>query len=469
MSLQINLKLKLSKTKKRITVKYNTFEKATYDEFLISSVALRSKNSVEALKYIDDITGAGSLNSHFKHLYQKISAFSEDQLNKIMQNSMFPILKIDDSNWYYYYPQLDVSEYRSHVYKGDLAKYDNLAEEILYISEDIIDLQVSEERSIDNPEPYEVELDRNQVKVKIQKNLIEISSDLFASLISNELNSINQYQGTMHTEAQGDRWSILNDSTIENLFKNENYYYDGGDHYQIKTDCVRKTTVALINGLYIYRETIIQYVNNRSLCEKVIDVMLEKRILSEMRVESLLKLIQNIDEVKAQRVVNNILERVNSKEMSMFGLKLLGHGLYREWSKTALQKLLAFAYGRQIEDVYKADSELDYSIDQLLSLDKSILSIKHVKEVEKYNQDLQKIKDAITNITGEVTVSGLREKIKTLEANDDTRKFSKLCNDLIGHVKKNLGNASWSEAQKWLEQAKALKELMIKLSVRIDA
>ena len=44
MSLQVRLKLKLSKQIKKIKVKYNTFEKATYDEYLLCSLALRTAN-----------------------------------------------------------------------------------------------------------------------------------------------------------------------------------------------------------------------------------------------------------------------------------------------------------------------------------------------------------------------------------------------------------------------------------------
>ena len=45
MSLQVSLKLKLNKQVKKIKVKYNTFEKATYDEYLVSSLALRTVNN----------------------------------------------------------------------------------------------------------------------------------------------------------------------------------------------------------------------------------------------------------------------------------------------------------------------------------------------------------------------------------------------------------------------------------------
>ena len=99
---QINLKLRLSRIKYGIKVSYNTFEKATYDQFLMASVALRSVNDEDANKYIDNITGSGSLNAHFKQLYEKARKLDNEQLLDIMNNSMYPMLKIDKSNSYDY-------------------------------------------------------------------------------------------------------------------------------------------------------------------------------------------------------------------------------------------------------------------------------------------------------------------------------------------------------------------------------
>ena len=50
MSLQVSLKLKLTKQIKTIKIKYNTFEKATFDEFLTASLALRAKSDDNAFQ-----------------------------------------------------------------------------------------------------------------------------------------------------------------------------------------------------------------------------------------------------------------------------------------------------------------------------------------------------------------------------------------------------------------------------------
>ena len=145
MSLQVSLKLKLSKQIKKIKVKYNTFEKATYDEYLIASLVLRTTGKINgeknAFEYIDDITGEGSLNAHFKNIYNRLKSFSEEKLNKIMESSMIPTLKIDEKNRYGYYPQLNVSIFNGKIYQGDLGEYSNL-KEIIMIQEEIIEMGV---------------------------------------------------------------------------------------------------------------------------------------------------------------------------------------------------------------------------------------------------------------------------------------------------------------------------------------
>ena len=225
MSLRVNLKLKLSKIIKRITVKYNTFEKATYDEYLIASLVLRSKSEDEAFKYIDEITGAGSLNPHFKRLYEDISSFSKEQLERIMENSMFPVLKIDDSNRYDYYPQLNISVFQKRIYEGDIAERKNLAE-LLYIKEEIIDLKVQNVKALDKPEPYYVEFANDgNIAVRLLDKNVSIPSELFESLLTIELDSIAKYKGTVHNKVDGAGWNILNNSVVNNLFSTNNFIW----------------------------------------------------------------------------------------------------------------------------------------------------------------------------------------------------------------------------------------------------
>ena len=93
--MEIKAKVALSLPNKfyKVTLKYDTFEKATYDSYLIASLVKNTKNKKEAEMYIDDISGEGSLNPHFKKLYNDISKLTDEQIDGILKDSLFPITK----------------------------------------------------------------------------------------------------------------------------------------------------------------------------------------------------------------------------------------------------------------------------------------------------------------------------------------------------------------------------------------
>lgn len=461
MSLRVNLKLKLSKIIKRITVKYNTFEKATYDEYLIASLVLRSKSEDEAFKYIDEITGAGSLNPHFKRLYEDISSFSKEQLERIMENSMFPVLKIDDSNRYDYYPQLNISVFQKRIYEGDIAERKNLAE-LLYIKEEIIDLKVQNVKALDKPEPYYVEFANDgNIAVRLLDKNVSIPSELFESLLTIELDSIAKYKGTVHNKVDGAGWNILNNSVVNNLFSTNNFYYDdNGDHLFIRNENIRRTEVAKMSGLYIYRESVIPYEGNIKLCEKVLDVISRNNNFSMFKPQLFVKLLRNIEDYKSVEYINSYFAATAaSREIAMLVIELLKRGVLSGWGVKVLDGIMKHCSKDEYSLVYRANPNVGFTINQLILVDRNLLTEAHRKEVDDYYANLNKMKATIRDITGEITVSGLRENVKKLTSDEQTKRFSKLCNGLIGHVNKDLENAGLNETEQWLKEALELREL----------
>ena len=252
---QVKLKLKLSKICYGIQVSYNTFEKATYDQYLIASLALRSNGNVEdSYKYIDEITGLGSLNAHFKKLYKHAEALTKEQLNGIMNNSMYPILKIDKSNSYIFYPQLNISVFNKKGYERDFGKYDDLIEK-LYIQEKVIDSEIFPKSNTTNPEIYSVKLDDKVVEINIADKWVSIDSNIFQELIVNDLENIKDFKGIVHNGADGNNWYKLTDSVLNNMYANNNYFYDNeGNHCLIRDESVRKTIISQVSGFYIYKQ-----------------------------------------------------------------------------------------------------------------------------------------------------------------------------------------------------------------------
>lgn len=468
--IQVNLKLKLTKISKRIKVKYNTFEKATYDEYLISSLALRVRNDEEAYDYIDDITGNGSLNGHFKKLYEKIKTFNREQLEKIMNSSLFPILKVDSSNVYEYYPEIDVSVFKKRVFNGDLANYDNLLQQVMYINEDVIELSFEEGKCFDKPDSYSVTIDDSgKIKLKLYDKSIDIDSDMFKQLLFNELDAVKEYKGTIHKTAEGSGWQIVNNSVINNLFSNKNYFYYKGDHCLIRNDNLRKTEMAQVSGLYIYREGYLSYDKDTEICESVLNVLHKNKSFDLLKPKTLVALLQNVNEDVAIKCINNDLNgKYLPKEIADFAIGLLEKEFANGWTVSTLQNLLKHCDKSGYSSIYKASSEVKFDIEQLIVIDSDLLTEEHRNQVEEYYNNLNSMKQTIRLIIGDITTSGLREAVKKLKSDATTKKFTKLCNNLIGHEFDNLDKASYEQTVQWHKEAMELKSLSETISKRLN-
>ena len=472
MSLQVSLKLKLSKQIKKIKVKYNTFEKATYDEYLICSLALRTLNDTNQDKtvfdYIDDVTGEGSLNKHFRNIYARVKTFSSEQLSKIMANSMIPTLKIDEKNRYEYYPQLNVSVFNKKIYQGDLGIYNNLPQ-IIMINEEIIDMSIETIKDDTKPEQYSVTFDEKEnVRVRLLNDYLPIDNEIFEESLCLDLGNINSYQGKIHDNVDGNGWRVLNNSALNNLFSNRNYYYDNGDHFFIRNDSVRKTIISKVHGLYIYKEDILSYQGNAILCDKVIGFLLENKTIGEFKPKSILFMLKYVSDKKAQKVVNSLLLKKEEKEIALYGLDLMERGLVNGWLVTVTKTFLKYASGYQLNLIYQANAELNYTIEQLIQIDADLLQFEHKMQVKKYNEDLEAKRKTIREITGDITTKGLREKAKALESDEITKKFSKLCNRLIGHVNEGLDDVSLTTLEQWHKDALELKEISILIQRKLE-
>lgn len=468
MSLQVSLKLKLTKQIKTIKIKYNTFEKATFDEFLTASLALRAKSDDNAFQYIDEITGAGSLNAHFKNLYSQAKEFNEGQLSNIMKNSLYPILKVDTTNRYDYYPELNISIYNGTIYDGDFGTYEDLMEKI-YMHEKVIEYNVDLTKVHDKPEPYSVLFDDKKISVKLANKWIDLPEEIFTELFTNELDKITLYKGTIHQGVDGLGWNTLTNSTINNMYANKNFFYDeGGNHCQIRNDNIRKTIVSEIHGFYIYREEIIRYEESAEMSKKTLATLFENKSINEFKTKSLIVILGMCDDLEAQECLNYILERKESKELSQFGIMLLMQGLEKKWSPEVLKSFMKYAEKEQISYIYKANPRIKYSLDELIQVNPKFLSKTDKKVVDEYMKDVNAKRETIKSIIGEVTSSALRENVKQLKSSKETKQFTKLANDLIGHNKVNIDDADKSELEKMLKKCLELKDLSVKLQKELD-
>lgn len=467
---QVKVKLKLTRISYEIKVSYNTFEKATFDQYLMASLALRSDNDdLASYQYIDEITGLGSLNAHFKKLYEKTNTLIKDQLKDIMDNSKYPMLKIDKSNSYMFYPQLNISVFRNKTYEGNFGEYDDLIQR-LHIQEKVISSELLEKNAEVNPEPYDVQLDDNTIKIRVADKWISIDSVIIQELIVNELKNIGNFKGAVHNGVKGNNWYTLTDSVLNDMYANNNYYFydEEKNHCLIRNENVRKTTISQVAGFYIYKQENVPFENNRDLCEKVISILKSNKAINEFKTKSLITLITYSEDQTAQDVINYVLDRKDSKELALKGIELLKEGIEKKWKDEALKSFMKYADSSSYSLIYKANPQLISEIDKLIMINQDFLIPAHKKKVEEYKNDIQAKIDTIKKIIGEVTASGIRERLKDLKNSDQTKRFSKLANKYIGHSTINYEELSLNELDKCIGDLTEMQDLMQKLKIELD-
>ncbi len=389
-------------------------------------------------------------------------------MQNIMSNSMFPVLKVDKNNSYLYYPQINISVFRNKVYSGDFGEYSNVCD-YLMIHEEIIEKNVECKKEVSTPDPYFVLIEENKIQVKIADSFNEISQEKFRELLVNELVGLGKYDGMIHKNVIGDNWKILTNAAIGNMFSNNNYYYDvDGNHCQIRYENVRKTVIAQIAGLYIFKEEILQYNSNKTMCEKVLQVLFENNAINEFKTKALLVILHNVDDIFAQQAINYILSRKESKEISLLGIEILKKGLEKGWNDETLVSFAKYADSSMFNLIYKANPALINDVEQIIKIDFDLLTESHKQLVKKFKEDKQKKIETIQKIYGEVIASAIREKMKALKKDDDTKRATKLINDLMAHAQKDIEDMSMLQIDNLLQKATELQNLKKKLKNKLD-
>ncbi len=465
MKINAQVKLNLDKLKNTITLVYNTYEKATYDQYLIASMVVNSANSKNNVgEYIDDLTGNGSLNAHFKKLFEEIRALSQYDLNKILANSDYPIEK-HESVKYVYYPDLNISLMGQKVYDGDIGEDKNF-HRTLVIDGDFLRSALASKAVKDTADMYAVLFADDDISIKICKQSKVVTEEFFRKIVVQGISSIAaQYKGEIKENIEGDGWSLLNKSKLSNISDAVNFYYEVGNHYLITNTSVSKTIICQCYGLYFYKEFQYKYNRaNKDICEKVINTMLASGKLLGFKKSKLGVVLENVSPETAQKAINYILERQDNQEMCGIGIGLINKGLHIGWSKRSLFSFKKASNSpKNLSVLYKISRELglEFDINELLLIhknDNTILIGADIKSVHEYFSQFRESKKAIQTIIGEVFGSGTRDREKELESDKDTKEFRKLMND-VAHSKVKLDKLSLDDIRKRLDKAVRLKEL----------
>ena len=427
MEIKAKVTLSLPNEFYKINLKYNTFEKATYDSYLIACLVKNSKNDKEAFKYIDDITGDGSLNSHFKKLYEEISKFSKEQIDGIIKDSLFPITVVDRKHHFKYYEMFHATRMDDKVFPGNLANDLNLSSIIMPKDKDakFLSLEFEHEAGAIKKNVYDAIFSDDGIEVDLDGgNYFPINKEEFEKVYSNDLESIEIYPVIVGSKITEGNWNVLNKSVLLALKNLKQFYIDEeGNHCAVLNDCLKKTEVINKFGLYFFKETRYDYsIKNAAICESVINYLFESKAINEFKTKSLINIINGTSDKTAQMVVQYILNRKDSKEIAEVGLRLIKSGLEKGWDKETLLSIKKAIPKSEIKYIYNIDDSIDYSIEELLVIDDADLNEVDIIKKRAYISKIDNLKKECNQMIGDIMTSGVREKMKSLKNKDSVYK-----------------------------------------------
>lgn len=460
------MKLRLKKQNSVLIIRYKTFEKATYDQYLIASLIKYSNNDNEVENYINEITGKGSLNSHFKSLYKELSKLEWSSIDKILNDCLYPILKVDKSNYFMYYPELNISIMKEKIYKGSIKDYPLLPKQLLPKDCEFFESDVEEGKLKEDPDMYYVTFDEGKVSVDLKENILcDINEDTFNDKVESDIKSMKEYKGTIFENVEGNNWKIISTSKYNDLTDNDSRnFIDKGNHYFITNKYVKKTRVAKLFGLYLFKESIINYQpSNRKECILVLNHLKTSGLIETIKIQTLIEILKCVDNSIAIPYIDYLLDRKQSQQLTNLTFEIIKHANYYEWSSGAIQNLVSFMKSdNELLNVYKIAKGKNFAIEQkyrIYQLNRKLLTEEDFKEVKVFIENREAIIKQINMIIGEITNSGRREKTKKIKNDPDVKKYRLMSNKYQGHVEEDIKKLNFEGLKKYLDEVMEYKRL----------
>lgn len=454
--------LKLSKQHFECILEYDTYTNITFDKYIIASLLKNEPNESGAYKYIDDISGKGSLNQHFKNIYQEMKYFNQDQLNKIIDNSLYP-LRIITKTHFEYIEMLNISIFNKKIYDGNLKDKNELLKDVLLPkSNDVTfaSLQVNEiknkEENTDLSDNYDVEFYDHEIKVILDNHkAYSISKEDFDKIHLKNSIDIQKYIGDIHFHINNnENWYGLSQSFLDNL-KNDKFSYKdiNGNYAVINENYIKVTEIISIFNMYFYNESKYEFSEkNHKIIKNALNEILNNKWFNEMKVKNLIKILNLTNNKICQDIIVDFFKVKDSKELAEFAIKIIKKGFYENWPKETCFDIKRNIQNDDYKYLYKVNPDLDWTDEELLYVNKDVLTQYDKDRRNKFISDKGEMINLIMKWQGQI--ESYREKSKKLKNNPIVKKFHKKTNE-ISHSKMtedDLNKLSYDEVKEIFEK-----------------
>ncbi|WP_027119830.1 hypothetical protein [[Mycoplasma] testudinis] len=474
--LEAKVRLNLPRKSYKIVLEYNTYEKVTFDKFILANVLMKTKNKDEIDEYINDLTGSGSLNSYFKKIIQELIDKDDEDLLRIVNDSLYPIIKIDRGNQFVFYPLLNISNIRNEIITGNLCDNEDyltnalLPKNVTFKRIDFEEIDQNSNKS--NSDVYDISISENQIFIKmVDKKFYEISKENFDDIYKNDLDNELEYNGKICTffPDDVDNWISLDKNTF-NLFNDTEhnkrffpYFNNNKNLFMIYPEFLKEIKIIKIFSMYFYKEKKYLYIKeNINFVEQAISHLFDTNAINEIKTKILLSLIQCCSDLTAQKVINYVLTQKDSKEISLTGLELIKKGITKGWNETTLitiKKFIPITASIELSYIYQLSKSIKWTDEELLLIDKKILNPIDMKRRNNYQENIINIKKQINQMLGEMDSSGIREEMKKLPQKDSIyRKVQDFYNKIKAHNRINLDTLSYEKVNEKFHFVKSIFE-----------
>jgi hypothetical protein len=447
-----------------------TYEPASFDQYLLASLALHAKDQTEALAYLDGLTGEGSLNDFFKKKYPAIASLSKENLTKILANSLYPVQKVNEGHHVYEYPDLKTIYVDHKIASPTVIKDDKALGDALVYSGELVSISRDEPFESNSENSFVTTIDDDDIKIQfLSGEWIKLPKSVFEKTVVKE----NPFESLDNGEAQASSampdgaCSILTAAVYRDLNHSKLTFFEDGSFYFVGPTGLTKTILGKELGLYLYHEDTIAFKEIPTpLADKAIEQLFEAGEVRRYPANSLISLLFRASKEKIVETINWIAPN-EAKDIGPFIIKEIRNGLIDGWNNNALQTAKTYAEKDDLTVLY-ANCHKIFSLPDLLQLDPSILNEEDKKIIAKHESDRAEKIAAIKTIYGDITASSLREDSKKLENDKEVKRFRFLVNNNIAHNKTNLRDLSDEALDKQFKDAIELKSLVSEIQKKLD-
>ena len=401
---------------------------------------------------------------HFKNLYDEISKFSKDQIDRILASSLYPVT-MHVVNHFKYYPMFDATRFNGKVYQGNLfLNKDFLVDTLMPKRDDVtfVDIGFEEEPGSVKKDVYDAIFSEKNISVDLDNNsFMPISKYEFDKVYEGQNVDINSYRGKIGEEITKGQWNVLSQTYLDAI-KHEKFTYQNKDEdiASIFSEYIKVTSVINVFGIYFFKETKYDFSkNNASIIDEALGQIFSQRWINEYKTKSLANMIAVVPDNSAKEAIEYVLVRKDSKEIAELGLKLIKNGFDSGWNRDSLMVMKKFASPEYLSCLYKANWFLDFTINELLLVEKNLLTSDDLDRVNDYINKRNNVIDQMDKMVGNIMNSGIREKMKSLKTKDSVYKqLNDFIKESSAHLRKDYESMPFEKLTKIYENIKRVYE-----------